>query len=459
MVGLKIPKLRFPKLDKRKRRFLIVALIALSFFIAGGIMFGTEVDRDIFDYGTATYQVKNKITGVLSPLTADSVVYADTSRLKISFTWTASNVPPAASDFHCVLRTSILDNIEDVYSTRSGDTYTFNYDLENVYQGTYTYYITLYAVTEFFYVGNSFTFTITKFTPQEIEPPTLDYKPDDVVGAPIDYAIPLSWGFTYNANCSVTLFQDGIEVDSRLFEKKFYSVYTQDYTYVFTPTEEGDYLFEWYLETDNLLHYLNDAVSVGAIIWEDYVLVDEIPSGFENVGVTMEGTLASIGLPLQHAWLIGSLVPADVHAYPKTGELTVKMAFTTATGTSIDILADTKLVMFDAAEERTEYEMTSVFVTEPILFGLLGRSYSSWKEVVIDLDEIPAGEYRCEIRTVYPPDNCIYKIAVFNLSVNTFPIGFVVTYGGIILLIGVLSIITIVALRRFRYWWGFHGKV
>lgn len=449
MTVLKLPKIKLPKLDKRKKKFLLGGLIVAALFVTSSYMLSPEGDRDIFAFGTPNYQINT--LGSLTPLTTDSVVNSIASDLKISFTWGVDGTPPSAGDFHAILRTSVLDNIEDVYSTRSGNTYTFNFGLLNAHAGTFTYYLTFYAVGgSFFYSGNSFTFQVSNLV-QVIDPPTFVSTPDDVGEAVVDYAYTLSWKFKYTESCDVTLEQDGVVKDTRAFAG---SSFTQDYSYVFTPPTDGDWIFRFTLDPTSTVHSsLVDEVVFGAITFEDYTMIDEIPGGLENVGVVMDGTLPNFGLALHHEWLIGTIVPPDVHAYPKQGDLSIKLAFTLA-GVSIDILGDTKVVMFNSAGERLEFPMTTQFT----LTTWFGISFSSWKEVVIDLDAIPAGEYACEVRTVSPANNVIYRIATFNLSVNTFPIGFVVTYGGIILLISAVSIISIRVLREAKGWWGFQGK-
>jgi len=448
---------RISNMEKGKKKKLIVGVIVALFIVTLGpvaIRFGANegLDKDIFDFGTPNYQINT--LGVLTPLTTDSVVYADTSSIKLTFTWGYSTTAPTADDFHLILRTSVWDNIEDVYSSKSGNVYTFNFDLENTYTGTNTYYLTFYAATDFFYIGDSFSFQITKYTPQQVDAPTWIETPDDIADAPVGYTKDLTWKFKYTEKCTVTLEQDGIEIDSRVYEKTWASVYTQDYTYPFVSTEEGNYIFKLTVDPEGLLPLaISDDVNVGTITWEDYTLIDGAPDGMTNVSVIMDGTMSLIGWSTHNEWLIGNAAPIDVYDVPKQGNLNIKLMFQLA-GVSMDTLGNTKVVIFNSANERTEYPMTSQFEVK----YFFGFTYNSWKQVVINLDDFVAGEYRCEIRTVSDANNQIYKIATFNLSVNTLPVGWIVSNAGLIAIIGVVSIVTVKLLREGKGWWGFQGK-
>jgi hypothetical protein len=451
---LKTPKLKFPKLDKKRKRFLIVSLIALAFFVSGGVLLSSEDTRPLFDYGTVDYDVIT--AGISTDLNAGDTVYADVSSARITFVWTSNYESPDARDFKAELKTSIWDVVLVEDSTKVGNTYTFSFDLKKCHEGTFSYYFELYCTTgtddQWFYSGTSFSFIVVN-TFETIDPPVfITPLPEDITEQPLGYYSTLKWDYKYGGPATLTLQQDGEVVDTQTIAG---SPHNQQYVYIFDPGEEGAWRFRFTIDPDEILHLpIWDEMDVGFVSWEDYTLIDEIPEGLENVGVVMDGSLAAFGLDLHHQWLIGNLPPAGVHAYPKQGDLTIRLMFHLV-GVSIDILGDTKVVMFNTAEERTEYPMTTVY---EVGFGAFGLSFDSWKEVVISLDSIPAGEYRCEIRTVSPANMMIYKIATFNLSVNTFPIGFVATYGGIILAIGIVSIVSIKALREVRGWWSFKGK-
>ena len=87
---------------------------------------------------------------------------------------------------------------------------------------------------------------------------------------------------------------------------------------------------------------------------------------------------------------------------------------------------------------------------------MFGFGLETWFEVNIDLEELAAGEYECEIRCEY--SGALYKVSTFNIAVRTFPTAWLATNIGIIALISVGSIITIKILREGKGWWGFQGK-
>jgi hypothetical protein len=463
MVNLKIP---IPKMKKKQKRIFFVGALMLLFFVSLGtglIRFSGEADVDLFAFGNASYY---KIS-----LGSDSVVTADTvidstilgETLKIVFTWTGGGLPPTMTNFHCILRTSPFDNIDDKYASDSSqsseNTFVFIFDLAECYTGIHEYYVRLYATRgDIFYSGDSdvdlgFKFTISNI--QETLAPILDSSPD-IEEVIVDVYATLSWKFTYNWACTVTLEQDGALVDTRAYPKPLYPV-SQQYPYVFTPTTEGTFTFKFVLQSDiNIIHRLEDTVSFNVITVEDDILRDDLSEVLKDAtAIVIDSQLAMFNFALYDEWQVNNFVPAGVYALSKTADLDIKLICNVALiGVVVNPYSDVKVVVFDAAGERTEYSMSLAFGIGLTVFGW--PSIDSWFEVSINLDALPAGEYTFEIRAAYGGDT--YRIVSFQISANTFPFGIIIIYAPWILIIGVIGIIMTKTLREIKGWWGFKGK-
>lgn len=440
---------------KNRKKLFIVGLLILAFVFSSPYMFGTEDTRNIFDYGSVSYQIVPLITGNPSGLSSGDTVYANTHSVKVTFTWTSSSMEPDEYDFHALLALSIWDIAEDVYSVKSGKIYTFEFDLTKCHAGTFGYYIQLYATggadDQWFYSGKGISFNVVNLV-ETTDLPEFIELPEDIDSQPVGYAYTLKWKFKYDASATLTLQQDGVVIDTETFDG---SPFTSDYFYVFNPAVEGDWRFRFTLTPDNWLHApIWDEMDIGFITWEDYTINDGVPEGFENTGVTLDGTMVLIPLPLHQEWLLSDDAPADVRAYSRTGDMTIRLvAQETLLGLWDTILGDTKIVMFHTDGERLEFPMHTETGVGLNIFGL---KYTSWKEVVINLNAIPAGEYYCEIRAIHGGN--LYNISAFELAVNIQPWNFLAIGTGTLLMLAVSGVVMIIVARQVKGWWHYQGK-
>lgn len=431
---MKLPKLSnlFKFLKGRNKKIMVASIIFMAFFFSSPYLLSTEDTKSIFDYGAVLYQTHT--LGTYATFKAGDTINSLLSDIKITFTWNTAIVSaPEERDFHVILWNGWANQVEDVYSTKSGNVFTFNFGLLNAFTGTNDYYFTLYATRDLneyksaYYQGNSFGFKISNIL-QITDAPSWIEVPADIPEAVIGFPESLSWKFKYSAACSGSLYQDDVLIDSRDFAAG--NVFTQEYSYTYNPTVERNYVFKFTLTPETTHSAISDSMNVGVISFEEFGITDGMPPN-TACSIDIKGTIAMIGLEAHNVWNASSDAPTIV---PLDGKLYITLHTWNYDGA--------KIVLTSSSDGTTE---------EIVLRHALG---TWWNEV--DLGSYADGEYQVEVLV-----NALgswWRISTFSISVRTIPYSFLLT---ILVFVGVFSIGSVFVLKMLREakgWWSFQGN-
>ena len=178
----------------------------------------------------------------------------------------------------------------------------------------------------------------------------------------------------------------------------------------------------------------SEITTITVVSVEDDNLIEGLPTGVECT-ISVVGTIAVINFPSKQVWNAEYSAPIMT---PLTGTMAVFLH--TASFTAAKVL----VFEIDGEESIDEWR--------------LSRSADGWMTTSFyNLDSLPDGEYRFEVRAEYQ-STAWYRIATFSMAVRVFPTFWFMQNALFIGILGVATIFAIRGLREAKGWWSFEGK-
>lgn len=447
-------KKMFSKRNRRKTlTILLIPLLAVSLvFAASNILFSDYTwDRDLENYATVHFWVVND-NGVKTDLVKGQTIDADTQHMYLEVIWTSSSLKPQ----YMTDAAKILAGGKDTSYTRgytsfslSGSTYTsdtFGFKLFDtgttnpsyiyiglVYSGDYYVDYTYGMYSDAFIVYNSH---------KDVPAPQWVEKPEPITDAIVDWSYTVGWKFDYADACNVTITSPGFPTTFQHFP---YNPTTsngiQEFFYHYIPEIPMTRTFTCTLTPDYVpSQAITDTVKIGSVTWEDFNLKETFPPFVNQSVVVVDGHAPGINIQIpfigtiggqNFKWSVKDNPPAGVSG-SWGGDIRISIMFQLFEGSGInfDIFGDTKVVLFQkGTDNRYEFQMETVSSKERpnFLQGILKvlpflgdaiLSLSQWKEVNINLNDLPAGDYRVEIRSELNSGSEVIKYLLDNWDMN-----------------------------------------
>lgn len=447
---LNLPKLKLPKLKKRQKQVFILSLIILGIFFTAPYMFSgsgeIENYRDLFNYAEPTYN----IVPLAGELQAGQTVQAQLYDIDVSVRWTGSlSIRPQT--IKCTLIGGLLNNYVDnggYVSADSDYTYHWTFGLTEASVGTYDYhfeftgyYPDATTATDVF-SDSSFYFKISNLI-QTIDPPEITVRPSDVTITTVESAT-LTWKYVYNAESTLRLKQN----DSVIVEQAgLVGIQNQTYQYHFSPTEIGDYIFEFSIDPTNNQATVKDTVMVHVITPYDDVLIDGVPDAALTCVANVRGTISGINIQNTQSWGCRNAPPM---IFPRAGMLTVDIYV--LRNQLYRVFGAVSLIVYDSHGDRTEYVMSDQFDWKALFTVDVDEAW----QVKVDLSNLQAGEYTFEIHGRSGGD--WYKLTSFSLAVRMFPVSWIIQNAMWLGLIAFGLVMFIRFAREAKGWWEFKGR-
>jgi len=195
---------------KQNRKLLIVLVLVTALIFGASVVFITIYPAT--DYGVI--HLYNERTDV--EMTASTTLNVQSGDYIVAWLMDdpSTSRMPTSEDFSATLYTSAGALVEGGRDrTTYLNSYKWWFDLEQCPTGTFTYYITFFAVIESDVVSrsNSFEFKITNTEAPTYTDAVITGKPSDATLDAGDVST-LTWKFTYNGPCDAFVTRNGVEV-------------------------------------------------------------------------------------------------------------------------------------------------------------------------------------------------------------------------------------------------------